>query len=508
MLSDSGTLAVPTPPARARLPRRVRRGAAVRSLLRSPMAQFAISSLLVASAIAVVGMELGEHIGSQTAIVDAKQATRLAGQGLIAPRIRAGLAAGDPRAIASLDAIVRAHVLRDGVVRVKLSAADGRIVYSDERGLIGRRFELGADERSAVARGEGVQAAISPLTRPENTFEGGAESKLLEVYLPIRGADGRPYLFEVYQRFSVVADGGKRLWTAFAPALIGLLALLQLVNLPLARSFARRLRRATEERAALLQRALDASETERRTIAADLHDGVVQDLLGVSVGLRAYAEALAEDGHETASGALRHGAAQTREGLRALRTLLVDIYPPRLLEAGLGAALDDLVAMRCSRGVDTAVSVAPAVELRDTSTRLLYRCAQECLRNTFKHARTGLPGSRSRPMASGREWRSATMATALTRADRRASARRPHRPAGAHRSRPRRGRAARCHVLARSGHARHRVAAALSFARRSAFSPGAVNTTMVEVSVQELAVRSATSRGVVTAPVRPLESTQ
>ena len=390
MLSEAGTLAVSAPSSGARLRRRVRRGgAAVGSLLRSPLAQFAISGLLAACAIAVVGMKLGQHIGTQSAIGHAKQATRLAGEGLVAPRIQAGLATGDPQAIASLDAIVRAHVLRDGVVRVKLWAADGRVVYSDERHLIGRQFELGADERAMVARGEGVETEVSQLARAENTFEGRAESKLLEVYLPIRGADGRPYLFETYQRFSVVADGGKQLWTAFAPALLGLLVLLQLVNLPLARSFARRLRRATEERAALLQRAVDASETERRTIAADLHDGVVQDLLGVSLGLSADAEALAKEGHGAASRTLRHAAAQTREGVRALRTLLVDIYPPRLQEAGLGAALDDLAATGCSRGVATAVAVAPALELRDATARLFYRCAQESLRNTFKHGRAG-----------------------------------------------------------------------------------------------------------------------
>ena len=53
-------------------------------------------------------MKLGQHIGTQTAIGHAKQATRLAGEGLVAPRIQAGLATGDPQAIASLDAIVRA----------------------------------------------------------------------------------------------------------------------------------------------------------------------------------------------------------------------------------------------------------------------------------------------------------------------------------------------------------------------------------------------------------------
>ena len=58
---------------------------------------------------------------------------------------------------------------------------------------------------------------------------------------------------------------------------------------PLAWSLARRLRRGQEERERLLLRAIEASELERRRIASDLHDGVVQDLaeLGLDVRQRA-----------------------------------------------------------------------------------------------------------------------------------------------------------------------------------------------------------------------------
>ena len=358
-----------------------------RALRGSPVAQFALLGLLATVAIGAVGMEVGRHIGMENAIRDAKQSSRLAGRGIVAAAVTDRVARGDAGAIADLDRLVRDHVLRDGVVRVKVWASDGRVVYSDEPHLIGRRFRLGADERAAVAHGDGVEAEVSHLARPENRFESDADRKLLEVYLPIRGADGKPYLFESYQRFSTVAAGGRRLWTAFAPALLGLLLLLQLVNLPLARSLALRLRRGSEEREALLQRAVDASEMERRVIAADLHDGVVQDLVSVGLGLEARARELEMDGHREASCAMRDGATQTRDGVRALRTLLVDIYPPRLKEAGLAGALDDLAATTTARGVRTTVVAAPGHDLPDTAARLLFRCAQEALRNTLKHAR-------------------------------------------------------------------------------------------------------------------------
>ena len=67
--------------------------------------------------------------------------------------------------------------------------------------------------------------------------------------------------------------------------------LLELVQIPAAWSLARRLRRGQRQRETLLQHAVDASDTERRRIARDLHDGVVQDLAGVSFALAAAARA-------------------------------------------------------------------------------------------------------------------------------------------------------------------------------------------------------------------------
>src|SRR3954453_13548515 len=303
---------------------------------RSPVVQFAISGLLAMLLVGLIAVAVSRHVGTQQAIDDAKDVTRLAGQGIVMPDITDGVLAGDPAAMQRLDRTVRAHVLRDNIVRVKLWTPDGRVIYSDEPRLIGARYPLGEEESDALAGGR-VEAEVSDLSRPENRYERSA-GKLLEVYLPLRGPNGRPLLFEAYQRFRWVAASGRRPWLAFAPALFGGLLLLWLINLPLARSLAGRLQEGQREREQLLRRALDASQTERRAIAADLHDGVVQDLVGVSFSLAAQAERV--NGRDAeAKAALQTGAAQTRDTVRALRTLLVEIYPPSLHRAGLAAAL-------------------------------------------------------------------------------------------------------------------------------------------------------------------------
>jgi two-component system NarL family sensor kinase len=354
------------------------------TLKASPVAQFAVAGLLATVVIGLIGVAVIRHIGTREAIRDAKQVTRLAGEGIVAPVVSPAAVRGDRAALRRVDDVVRRRVLGDDVVRVKIWAPDGRIVYSDEPRLIGARYRLDEDDRRAFSA-DGVAAAVSDLTRPENRYERGA-GKLLEVYLPIRSADGRPLLFESYQRFSSVSASGRRLWLAFAPAILGALLFLQLINLPLARSLAGRLRRGQRERETLLQEALDASQSERRRIAGDLHDGVVQDLVGVSYNLAAHAQRLNGDGDRAAAAALHDGAATTRQSVRALRTLLVDIYPPSLHRAGLDAALSDLARTYSARGLQTTVEVEPDVRPPQETERLLFRVAQESLRNTYKHA--------------------------------------------------------------------------------------------------------------------------
>ena len=158
------------------------------------------------------------------------------------------------------------------------------------------------------------------------------------------------------------------------------------MQIPIAWSLARRLRQRQREREALLQQALDASELERRRIAADLHDGVVQDLTGVAYSLTGAARQ-ANVPIETAQ-ELERSAAGVRTGVKALRSLLVEIYPPNLAEIGLASALTDLVARAELRDVAATLDTADLEEpLPGAIAPLLYRCAQEALRNVFTHSR-------------------------------------------------------------------------------------------------------------------------
>ena len=64
----------------------------------------------------------------------------------------------------------------------------------------------------------------------------------------------------------------------------GLIAIL-LLGVPMIGVLTLRLTRASRARERLMERAIDSSEAERRRIARDLHDGVVQELAGTAFAL-------------------------------------------------------------------------------------------------------------------------------------------------------------------------------------------------------------------------------
>ncbi|MCU1426523.1 MAG: two-component sensor histidine kinase [Actinomycetia bacterium] len=323
------------------------------------------------------------RIGEREAIVDARTTTLVIAQGLVEPHVQNGLLTGQPAAVQQVRQVI-GDVSNRSLRRVKIWNASGTIVYSDEPRLEGSKYTLGKDELAALQQGR-IEADVSDLSRPENRYERGS-GKLLEVYLPIRTPSGKRLLFEAYYDYAGVTASGRRIWRSFAPVSLGALIALELVQIPLAWSLARRLRQRQREREGLLRQALEASDIERRRIAADLHDGVVQDLAGVAYEL-AGAARREEATAPTTAELLDASAAEVRETIKALRSLLVEIYPPNLFEEGLEAALTDLLARTNGRGMRASLASDGLSEpLPPLVAGLLYRAAQEGLRNALSHA--------------------------------------------------------------------------------------------------------------------------
>lgn len=355
---------------------------------RPPSSSSVLVRYTVATAIATSVIVAGGYFVLRSVAIDeAKRDTRTRVENaglLVEAALTDSLLTGDRQALGAVDDLVVARVLSGSVVRVKLWSADGRVVYSDDPAQIGGRYPLSADQRLLLRQG-GTAVEVSNLDRPENARD-RLQGDLIEAYTAIRTPSGTPVLFEIYERLDSVSASARRLLAALAPPLLGAVALLVLVQVPLVWSLIRGLRRGHDEREALLANAIAASNRERRRLASYLHDGPVQDIAGVAFGLAPIADRAASRGAADEAGELTSAIDHLRHSVRDLRALLVDLHPPRLAAAGLRAAVQDLVSPLEARAIDVQWTVEGSEHIDSAQEALVYRAAQEAIRNVVDHA--------------------------------------------------------------------------------------------------------------------------
>jgi signal transduction histidine kinase len=349
------------------------------------VARFTAAGVAVLLALAALIALAARDAGTEQATEAAGQVTWVTAKGVVEPRMDAKVIAGDPLALAEFHEAMQEYVLQGSLVRIKLWDADGTVVYSDEQRLRGQRYPLDASKLEAL-RQQHTASEVSDLGKPENQYEIG-HGKLLEVYVGVRATTGQPLLFEAYFRYDAVTEAGLTAWRTFAPIALGSLLVLQLVQIPLALSLARRLRREQGERESLLRHAVEASDAERRRIAGELHDGVVQELTGVTYALDA--ARLGQPGDAQRAEVIAAAASSLRTSIGSLRSLLVDIYPPNLAEEGLPSALAELASGLEHAGIQVDLDADGTEALPAVTAGLLFRAAQESVRNIAAHSGAG-----------------------------------------------------------------------------------------------------------------------
>jgi two-component system, NarL family, sensor kinase len=350
--------------------------------VRRLVVRFVLAGIPALTAAIVITAIASERIGTRIGVQDAKRVSFVAAALVAEQGLEDGLLNGQPAARDAMDDVVRRYIVRGSLVIVKLHAADGRIVYSSEGGITGQRFPLDAKSQSVLDGAVEVVSDFADVRTKEDSVDGS--QRLLEVFRRVETPNGTPLVFEAYFRYSAVLANGRDLWRQFAPIAVGALLVLELVQIPIAISLARRLRAGQQQRERLLQHAIESSDFERRRIASDLHDGAVQDLTGVSISLSAAARTAHDD---TSRDAMHDAGSKIRETVKSLRSMLVDIYPPNLHEEGLQSALADLLGSLHNREIRTTLQVDDGTgQLPRESISLLYRGAQEALRNVANHA--------------------------------------------------------------------------------------------------------------------------
>lgn len=350
----------------------------------------AVGATIVFTALTLVGLAIGwawvfQRTSEKSAVTDAGRYGEFAGRAALAPFITDDLLTGKKEALDKVAIAGQALISEGGATHVKIWSIDGRVLWADEAGLIGQTFPFDDQERSLLD-GDGVIANLSSLDDEENKFEIAAgETRLLQVYFGWRTQSGTPMVVETYYPTSLVASRASDQRRSFLPLLLGGFGLLVVAPIPLARTLMRRVKKLQREREHLLERVIASSDLERRRIAAEVHDGAVQDLIGITFSLSAAADESTQPMNER----LRGLAAGTRHTVRSLRSLLNSIYPVEVPDDGWAAGLDATIGALRQRGVEVTVDV-PDAGLSPANELLLLRVAREALRNVDAHAKASV----------------------------------------------------------------------------------------------------------------------
>jgi PAS domain S-box-containing protein len=141
---------------------------------------------------------------------------------------------------------------------------------------------------------------------------------------------------------------------------------------------------ANLQRRRLLADLVRAQEAERARIAADIHDDSIQVMAAAALRLEMLGQDLMETEHGERVGEV---AEKVRLAVDRLRRLVFDLSPPNLGDGGLGAAIEGYL-LEVGAQADFRWSFADRLssDLSDEINAILYRIAQEAIRNVQKHA--------------------------------------------------------------------------------------------------------------------------
>jgi signal transduction histidine kinase len=132
---------------------------------------------------------------------------------------------------------------------------------------------------------------------------------------------------------------------------------------------------------------LRVTEAERSRLAAELHDGPVQQLTALLYGLELARHHVRRDSPNAADELLTSLEAKAAGEINELRRLMTELRPPVLDELGLVSALrNQCRSFESSSGVLCAVDTGARLELAPELETVLYRITQESLTNVGKHA--------------------------------------------------------------------------------------------------------------------------
>jgi two-component system, NarL family, sensor kinase len=159
-----------------------------------------------------------------------------------------------------------------------------------------------------------------------------------------------------------------------------------LLLVPLSLRLARRVERYERERLAMMRLAIEASADERRRLARELHDGIIQGLAGSRYALGSVERQLGEHHLDELKGTVRITTDVLLHEIEALRTLTTTLFSSNPAQTDVREVLTGLARGIEERGPKVQLDLEELPPLPIAVTEALTQVAREALRNVQVHA--------------------------------------------------------------------------------------------------------------------------
>lgn len=308
----------------------------------------------------------------------------------------------------ALDETLGLGALGKRLISFRIWRRDGTIIYSNDKSLVGKRFEPNKNLRAAF--GGAMVAEFDRVDDVENQAERRSGQPLLAIYNPIL----QPWSGEVVavsEFYEVATDFERSLnrarmlsWLAVAATTACFFLALSLIVFRGSRIIDRQ-REALKERVGELsdlltqnkalharvkrasQRAAQINEGHLRRIGSDLHDGPAQLVAFAALRLDSEALRVAADSNSALSHDISAIRSSLDEAMREIRTICSGLVLPHIENAELPEILDRVVKaheQRTGCKVRLTLSDMPA-RIPASAKICIFRFVQETLNNGYRH---------------------------------------------------------------------------------------------------------------------------
>lgn len=309
----------------------------------------------------------------------------------------------------ALDETLGQGALGTRLLAFRLWRADGTVLYSNERNMAGRKFELSRELRMAFD-GKMVAQLTPHDDLQDETGRSASKQPLLKIYNPVlQPWSGQVVavseFHEIGHDFQLsLRRAGILTWLAVATFTFAFFVVLSAIVMRGSRTIEKQ-RLALEQRVEELSSLLSQNETLRtrlqqaserattlnekmlRRIGADLHDGPAQLLAFASLRLDSDALWNASSSTEKRKREITAIRASLDEAMHEIRTICSGLVLPQIETASLSEILERCVQahkQRTRSAVDLSLSHPPD-HLSSSAKICIYRFVQEALNNAYRH---------------------------------------------------------------------------------------------------------------------------